>query len=288
MHGFLDQDTQFLSASDNGREQGNDEVEWRNISIQGNDCETLTLRVRVDDNAQNGDSVRLRVRAGDDEDSESTLIEERRRIIRDPIIRDPILPPTVPPVVPIDPIVPVGPETGVVTVDKQSDRREAQPGSILGYTIRVRNEGGGVAQNITVEDQFTAGALTVEEAGGGFPRGNGITWEIPQLGPGETRILRYRVRISDAMRHGQSIVNNVRVSGVSFDRTAHDSTQVSVIQHLPQTGTFVASTNNPTQNLRSLRPGGSAPTNELPFVMWTTIITMGMSLGSVFGKKVFL
>ena len=75
--GFLDDNTEFISASDSGRETNNDEeVEWDNISISGDSSKTLTVHVRVTDDAEDGDTLRFRVRAEDEEQTELTEVED--------------------------------------------------------------------------------------------------------------------------------------------------------------------------------------------------------------------
>ncbi len=73
---ILDEDTSFVSASDSGDLEGEDEVEWRNIDISRDSTKTLLLSVRPRSTVDDGDSVTLRVEAEDDEDTESTRIEE--------------------------------------------------------------------------------------------------------------------------------------------------------------------------------------------------------------------
>jgi len=269
---FLDRDTVFLDASEDGEEDGDDEVVWEDVDVDGDDSTTLRLDVRVRSTAQAGDRVRLQVRACDEEDTEYTTVEDDF----DPVCTGTYCPP----------VDPVNPGTGVVTVDKQADRAEVQPGSTLSYTLTIRNLSNGAAQGINVDDQFTAGTLTVEDPAGGVATGNGVRWLIPTLGPNETRVIRYRVRVSPAMRHGQIITNTVEVRGAGFDRTATDSAQVSVIQNLPQTGevSFAQAIDRSNGNLRFL--SGSAGSQSTTFVLWTTIITMGMTMGSVLGKRV--
>lgn len=73
---FLDEDTSFVSASDSGDLRGGDEVEWEDIDIARNATKTLLLSVRPRSSVRDGDTVRLRVEAGDDEDTETTRIED--------------------------------------------------------------------------------------------------------------------------------------------------------------------------------------------------------------------
>jgi uncharacterized repeat protein (TIGR01451 family) len=261
---MLDEDTSFLSASDDGEEEDDDEVLWEDIDIDADDTVTLILRVRVLQSARDGQQLKLEGEADEAEDDERTLVIDDDR-------------------------PPVNEETGTVTIDKSADRSEVQPGSMVSYTLTIRNSGHGIARDLRVEDRFTAGALTVEDPAGGQSAGNGIVWEIPVLGPNETRIIRYRVRVSPSMSHGQIISNTVQVTGLGFDRPATDTEQVNVIQHLPQTGIAGTALAASAVNDRVRLSGGASGSDaSVPFVIWSTIITMGLSVGSVLGRRMFL
>jgi uncharacterized repeat protein (TIGR01451 family) len=60
----LDQDLRFISASDSGRDNYDDEVEWDSIRIQPRSTKTLVLTAEIDDNARDGDTLELEVEAG--------------------------------------------------------------------------------------------------------------------------------------------------------------------------------------------------------------------------------
>ncbi|MFA6259682.1 MAG: hypothetical protein WCX29_03700, partial [Candidatus Peribacteraceae bacterium] len=273
VHAFLDADTTFLSASGNGEETTTGEIRWEDICISSDSSTTLTADVRVRSSAHDGQRLLVRARADGEETTEYTTVND------DTCYGDKCYPET---------------GVGIVTIDKEADRREVQPGSTLSYTLTLRNLSEGIARNINVEDTFTAGSLTVEDAAGGYTIGNGVRWDIPTMGPGETRTIRYRVRVSSSMRHGQIITNTVQVRGSGFDRVATDSTQTSVIEYLPQTGTESIAESAGTANgfLRRAVTGNNAgSTGEdlpLPLVIWTTLITMGMTAGSVLGKHLLL
>ena len=73
---ILDDQTSFISASNSGDLQSDDEVEWDDIEIDEDAQRTIILRVRVKNTVDDGDVLRLTVEAGDDEDSETTRIED--------------------------------------------------------------------------------------------------------------------------------------------------------------------------------------------------------------------
>lgn len=73
---FLDPDTSFVSASHNGDLEGDDEVVWEDFEIDEDQERIITLTVRVKTTADDGDTLRLRVEAGDGEDTETTRVED--------------------------------------------------------------------------------------------------------------------------------------------------------------------------------------------------------------------
>jgi len=277
---FLDSETSFLSASDSGDDTSNDEVEWDDISINGDDCETLVLRVRVLSTARDGDILRVRARTSDEEDEENTRVVE---------------PGPGPGPIPPGPIPPGPGEPATLSLDKSADRREVQPGSIASYTITIRNTSPYVIESMTVEDSFTAGSLSVEDAAGGQVLGNTITWQVPLLGANATRIIHYRVRIDSAMRHGQTITNTVTATSPDLAGSPSDTEMVGVVEHLPQTGLggFISSLNevkgytSPHARSSVTSPGASAGSGALPIIIWTNIIAIGVSGGLFIGRRFF-
>jgi len=71
----LDEDTTFISASDSDRRSGHTVI-WDDVRLNAGQEKTLTLRVRVDNSADDGDELELRVEANDEEDTETTEVED--------------------------------------------------------------------------------------------------------------------------------------------------------------------------------------------------------------------
>ncbi len=67
LNAFLDSDMEFVSASDDGEDIEDDEIEWQDIEVDEDDSETVTLKVRIDSNADDGDTLRIRFETDDDE-----------------------------------------------------------------------------------------------------------------------------------------------------------------------------------------------------------------------------
>lgn len=67
LNAFLDSDMEFVSASDDGEDIEDDQVEWSDVEIDEDDSETITLKVRIDSGADDGDTLRIRFETDDDE-----------------------------------------------------------------------------------------------------------------------------------------------------------------------------------------------------------------------------
>lgn len=72
----LDDGMSFLSASLNGRLIGDDEVRWDDVEIDEDDDRILLLTIRINNKVDDGDRLRLTVKAGDGEDSITTRIDQ--------------------------------------------------------------------------------------------------------------------------------------------------------------------------------------------------------------------
>ena len=264
--GFLDDDTEFRDADRGGQLLGNTRIEWQDISIGANSSVQLRAGVCVNTSVSDGQNLQFRGRVENAEDTEYTRV----------VFFGKPIPPIIPPI-----------PGALITVDKSADRQEAQPGSIILYTVTIRNQGGVPTGDIVVEDVFSAGTITVEEAGGGVITGNGITWTGISLGANSTRVLQYRVRVSPSMRHGEIISNTVTVRSPLGVMT--DNEQVRILSGLPQTGNFLGGDLN--QHLRP-RTGAASdadvPLSSLPMILWTQLLAIGLGAGSWFGKKAML
>ena len=264
---FIDNDLEFVSASDGGDVDGDREVEWNDLRLRRGESDSVRLTVRVKDTVRD-DRVRVRIQCEDDEEYENTRIEEGDKPPSEGRVR--------------------------VSIDKRASKQEAKPGDLVTYTVTLRNLTDREAKDVTVEDRFNAGSISIQDAGGGDVIGNGIDWEIPTLGANDTRIFTYRVRVGPDMRHGQIISNTVIARSPDLDRPATDIEEVRILTELPQTGSngFFRSFKDTTQNLRPTTRTTTvqAPNNAaaIQFIVWTSIISLGIIGGSVMGKRMFL
>lgn len=76
VHATLDDRTTLISASTGGEFRGDDEVEWDNLLVEGDDDRVLLLTVRVKSTADDGDTLRLKVEVDDDEETETTKVQD--------------------------------------------------------------------------------------------------------------------------------------------------------------------------------------------------------------------
>ena len=261
----LDSNVDFVSAGSNGVSDYDSSVRWNNLTIAGNSSTALTITVRVLDGAQ-GDIIRSSAFACSAQDNENTLVNSGS-----------IPPPPPPP-----------PPGGTVTIDKQADRSEAQPGSVVSYTITIRNTSGAPTVPLTIEDSFNAGEMTVESADGGLASAGAIRWDIGSVGANVTRLITYRVRLSSSLQHGQTVSNTVRI----VSSNASDIEEVHIIKQFPQTGFFGRAFTADTNGKTFLQPVAPQPratdSASLPMVLWITLSALGLGSGSLIGKKFFL
>ena len=192
VRGFLDNNTTFVSASDSGRRRDDDEVEWDNVTIPSNSSRTFTVHVRVDTDADDGDTLRFRARAGNEEDTELTRVSGEAVTGGD----------------------------ARITVDKQANRTEVQPNDTVTYTITVENQRNTSIRDVVIEDTYPATSdFSVSNiSSGGQNNGRTIRWELDTLSGNETRTFTYTARING--RHGQVFHNNVTVRAGASARPA--------------------------------------------------------------------
>lgn len=262
---FLDNRVSFLSASRGGDDVGTREVEWENFDVDENETETLRLTVRVRNNVSSGDTIRIQVHCEDDSETESTRVEGGT--------------------------TPEGEAT--LSIDKSANRHEAKPGDTVIYTVTVRNLSNRAANNVSVQDRFTSGSISIEDAGGGNVTGNGIHWTIPVLQANGSRSFSYRVRVGREMRHGQIIANTVRASSPSVTRDATDIEEVRVITDLPQTGlgSFFNAWQQDNSHLSPSNTTATEPSTTTATTatsVWATLMSVGLVAGGAIGRRFWL
>jgi uncharacterized repeat protein (TIGR01451 family) len=261
----LESDVDILSTSGGSTYDAGNTIRWTGLSIGGYSTSTFTTTVRVR-SGREGVTIRSNAFACNAQDSERTRVSGG----------EDVPPPPPPP----------PPGGAHLTLDKQVDRSEAQPGSLIAYTIAVRNQSSIAVGPVTIEDTFSPSDMTIEDAGEGTVSGGSIRWELGTLGANATHLLHYRARLSQSLQHGQSVSNTARV----VSGTATDTEQVRILRSLPQTGLLTRFTKTPTpkeQFLRPVTPKQRQPeTADLSLMTWLVLLSLGMTTGSFLGKKV--
>ena len=171
-----------------------------------------------------------------------------------------------------------------MNVDKSSDRQEVQPGETVRYSITVRNNSNRTITSVVVEDTYPTSDFFVSNVGqNGVNNGRSIRWEVGSLARNESKTFTYSATING--RHGQTFHNSVVVTGRGMNQ-AGDQNEVRVIELLPQTGTFGRFFGGSTLTA-STSSADAAGTGTLPFIIWTTILSIGLAGGGLMGRRMF-
>ena len=263
---YNDNDLEFISASHSGDEDtfmGETVVAWKNVFIDSNDSETFRARFDLTNTVEDGDIVELNVSAYDagnnsnryDRESEETRVNDSTNN--------------------------GGSDNVDLDVQKKVSRSsEVIVGSSVSYTVTVKNNGTESAKNVVVTDTFGQG-LVIAYANRAEQRGRSLHWNIGNLPAGGSETITYSLR---ATIPGQ-LYNSVLATS-SNGNSASDSATITVlgVNHFPVTGTSFTRTISP-EHTKVLSIHSSNETTNLPFAIWSTIITMGMTMGSVLGKR---
>jgi len=283
----LDSNTTFQNASNNGtNDYGGNTVRWTGLSLGANSSMTLTTTVRVKSNTQ-GALISSSVYGCNGQSSQSARVNGDNNNYYaynsyDRYNRNDTIPPVAPP--------PPAGNTNGLSIVKQADRAEAQPGSVLSYTVIVKNASDIATGPVNVTDTFNASDIqSVVDSGGGTPGGGSIQWNLGTLNGNVTRLLHYTVRLNSSLQQGYTVSNSVRIDGSS----ASASADVRIIKNFPQTGLLTAFMNAPVQKEQYLQP--VAPKKRVteeqnadatfPLTIWTLIGSFGLMGGGLLGKK---
>lgn len=183
---FLDDDTSFVSASDGGDLHGDDEVEWENISIARDDTKTLLLSVRPRSTVRDGDTVRLRVEAGDSEDNETTTIEDAGDDNDN------------------------GNEDLRVSITDSDD--PAAPGDTVTYRIRIENLDNDDT-SVDVRARLDGDMVYVSSSEGGDISGSEVRWDNVDIDGDDDITLILNVRVRSTADDGDTIRLDVDAEG---------------------------------------------------------------------------
>ena len=238
--------------------------------------------VFVTDTLYDGDTLRLRVAVtGGNEATEITRVRNGNCDYNPPY-EPPYVPPYTPPVGP-----PTVPGQAGLTIDKSADRTEALAGSLVAYTVTIRNTGGQDITNAILTDDYPETMMTISDPGGGTDGGGQLRWSLGALRANSTTIVRYRARVNSGVPQGSTIRNTATVQGGNLSRT---DTHTIVVPRPPVTGLggFIKGIGSTASLLTpSVEAAKEAPSTDpaLPMTVWLTTIFMGIAAGGAFGKK---
>ncbi|MCB9642977.1 MAG: DUF11 domain-containing protein [Myxococcales bacterium] len=88
----------------------------------------------------------------------------------------------------------------------------ASPGAQLTYTITVQNTGSQAANSVDVRDPVPAGLINIIPGQGGTVVNGEIAWNLPSIGPGQTRQLTFTATVDPNTANGTNIDNQARVT----------------------------------------------------------------------------
>lgn len=189
---MLDHDMTFVSASDDG-EDDDDEVTWDRILVREDESETLTLKVRIDSSAQDGDTVRLEVEADGEEDTETTNIEDDGNSNNTTNDDD-------------------------VSIAITDSEDPVEVGDIVTYTIRLSNK--------TNDDQYVDVVATLDigmtiytSSDRSERNAKEIRWRDLRIPADDDRVVNIKVRVNSYVDDGDTIKLRVRIGDAREDET---------------------------------------------------------------------
>ncbi len=100
------------------------------------------------------------------------------------------------------------------------------PGTQLTYTIIVQNTGSQAANSVDVRDPIPTGLINVLPAQGGIVVNGEIVWNLPSIGPGQTRQLTFTATVDPNTPNNTNIDNQARVTSreISTPQLSDDPT----------------------------------------------------------------
>lgn len=182
-HAFLDDDTSFVSASDGGDLEGDDEVEWRNIDVARDATKTLLLSVRPRNSVRDGDTVTLRVEVEDDEDTETTRIRRDRTS-----------------------------DGNDIRLSITDSRDPAEPGDTVVYRIRIENRDDDDAE-VDIRARMDADMEYVSSSNGGRRSGSEVRWDNVDVDGNDDVVVTLTVRIRSSADDGDTVRLEVEADG---------------------------------------------------------------------------
>jgi uncharacterized repeat protein (TIGR01451 family) len=135
---------------------------------------------------------------------------------------------------------------------KQVDKPNAPANDVLTYTLSFVNNGPQTFNQLQIVDPLPANTTFVSADNGGQVNAGAVQWQLPQVGPGGSGVVSFRVRINQNVQAGTVISNQGRIGGPEVPQAINSNT--------------VSTTVSPAQVLLSLTKQvdkQSAPAGEL-------------------------
>ncbi|TSC79584.1 MAG: SD repeat-containing cell surface protein [Candidatus Peregrinibacteria bacterium Gr01-1014_25] len=166
-----------------------------------------------------------------------------------------------------------GTQDDILRVQKDVDRREAQPGDLVRYTIRVTNTGARDLVNAILDDTYQSGELKILNiAPMGTATTHGVRWPLGTIRRGEQKTLAYDARLSANLRHGDVVTNTASVRETR-GLVVSDTAQVMILQRLPQTGFFDGFAGGTSSFVRPITRRDAGPSGSPMLPLAATVIT---------------
>jgi len=206
--------TEFVSATEGGQWNGKD-VHWKGLTISPEGRRVLHVTARVRSDAPLGTILKNTVSALGREAVDVTEVAESALVNR-----------TV--------------ATDSVMLRKMADRTEVQPGSVVGFTVYLKNTLDHQLTNVRIEDRMNSPYVSVISGQTGEMVDGALVWTVPALDPGEEWTVQYDVRVARDVPHGTVIANVVTATGEGMETVSLTervlTARIGVMSDLPKTG----------------------------------------------------
>ncbi len=113
-----------------------------------------------------------------------------------------------------------------VNIFKSSEATVVTPGDSLNYHISVNNSGNIPTENLIVSDTLDPQLTYASGTPPATVDGQVLTWSMPEIAPGETRVIDLLVELQATTRSGEAILNHAFVQVGDDDPIISESVQI--------------------------------------------------------------
>lgn len=176
----LDADVVYVSSTDDGVLEDDDEVRWEDIEVQEDEMKTILLTVRLTGDAKDGDTLRLRVDCEGVTDTETTKVEDEDDDDDDTN------------------------DDEDVNISITDSPDPAEVGDIVRYRITVRNsENSDISLDVIAE--LDEGMTFYSATQGGDESNDEVRWDNLAIDEDDSEVLLLDVRINDDADDGDTL-----------------------------------------------------------------------------------